>query len=114
MEIGPIRSNRRSDRAVSEHLQRGSVHIQEPNKENSREPALSKLDLEELIQGVNKFLLPARTHLNFVLHEKLDTYYVQVINNRTDEVIREIPPKKFLDMYARMAEMLGLIVDERI
>jgi flagellar protein FlaG len=38
---------------------------------------------------------------------------VKVIDENTGEVIREIPPKKILDMVANMLELAGLLVDER-
>jgi len=39
---------------------------------------------------------------------------VQVINNETQEVVREIPPQKILDMVAKMWELAGIIVDRHI
>lgn len=54
------------------------------------------------------------TSIKFELHDKLDRYYVSVIDKNTDEVIKEIPPKKMLDMYAAMAEFMGFIVDEKV
>lgn len=74
----------------------------------------SKEKLQEITSALNHFLQPVYTSLKFVLHEKLEEYYVQVIDDSTQEVIREIPPEKLLDMYAAMAEYLGLIVDEKI
>lgn len=38
---------------------------------------------------------------------------VKVINTDTDEVIRQIPNEKILDMVAKMCEMSGIMVDER-
>lgn len=38
---------------------------------------------------------------------------VKVIDAETEEVIREIPPEKILDLVAMIWEMIGLIVDER-
>jgi flagellar protein FlaG len=38
---------------------------------------------------------------------------VKVINSDTNEIIREIPPEKTLDLVAKMWEMAGIIVDER-
>jgi flagellar protein FlaG len=38
---------------------------------------------------------------------------IKVVDNETNEVIREFPPKKILDMIANMMELAGLIVDER-
>ncbi|WP_342744356.1 flagellar protein FlaG [Oceanobacillus rekensis] len=41
-------------------------------------------------------------------------YYVTVIDSNTREVIKEIPPKKMLDMYAEMADFMGMLVDKKI
>lgn len=73
-----------------------------------------KEQLENLVSGLNDFLTPVYTSLKFELHEKLDEYYVTVIDDSTKEVIKEIPPKKLLDMYAAMLEHMGIIVDERV
>ncbi len=66
------------------------------------------------INQMNDFIKPTKTNLRFQLHDKLNEYYVQVVDTYTDEVIREIPSKKFLDMYAATAELLGIMVDQRI
>lgn len=70
--------------------------------------------VETIVSKLNEFMEPVRTNLEFEFHEKLEDYYVKVINRETDEVIREIPPEKMLDMYAEMAEFMGLLVDEKI
>jgi len=88
-----------------------SFHNQNQNEQNI---PISKDELEKAVEKVNEFLKPVQTSIQFELHEKLDEYYVKVINNDTKEVIREIPPKKMLDMYAAMAELIGLIVNERV
>jgi|SRR5690625_4558653 len=71
-------------------------------------------DVKTTVEKLNDFMDPVRTNLKFVFHEDLHEYYVTVINPLTDEVIREIPPKKMLDMYAAMTEFMGLLVDEKI
>ena len=77
------------------------------------EKIITKEMIVNKLEGMNEFLQPTSTNVKFQLHEKLDVYYVQVIDSTTDEVLREIPNKKFLDMYASMAELAGLIVDEK-
>lgn len=73
-----------------------------------------KADIEQAVDSLNGFIEPLNTNLKFIYHEKLEKYYVTVINVSTEEVIREIPPEKMLDMYAAMAESMGLLVDEKI
>jgi flagellar protein FlaG len=75
---------------------------------------LPKEKLEEVVKGLNEFLQPSHTSIKFELHDELQEYYVQIVDERTHEVIREIPPKKLLDMYAAMMEFVGLIVDKKI
>ncbi|TCS83306.1 flagellar protein FlaG [Tepidibacillus fermentans] len=75
---------------------------------------ISKEQLEKEIESVNQFLKSSQTSIKFQLHDKLHEYYVQIIDENTKEVIKEIPPKKFLDMYANIMEQIGLIVDHRI
>lgn len=78
------------------------------------EERIPKEKLEEIVKGMNEFLQPSHTSLKFNVHEDLKEYYVQLIDDRTKEVVREIPPKKLLDMYAAMMKFVGLIVDRKI
>lgn len=73
-----------------------------------------KEKMETVVEGLNKFLKHSNTALKFQYHEKLQEYYVTLVDEKTQEVVREIPPKKMLDFYAAMTEFLGLIVDKKI
>ena len=42
------------------------------------------------------FLTPLDTSLKFEFHEELNEYYVTIVDNTSNEVIKEIPPKKCL------------------
>lgn len=68
---------------------------------------------EKVIDSMNEFLKASNTHLKFQFHEDLQKYYVSIVDDQTNEVIKEIPPKKLLDMYAAMEKYLGLLVDKK-
>ncbi|THE12352.1 flagellar protein FlaG [Bacillus timonensis] len=74
----------------------------------------SKENVKQVIDSLNKFLKPNNTSLKFELHEELNEYYVTIVNNDTHEVVREIPSKKVLDIYAAMTEFLGFVVDKKV
>lgn len=89
------------------------------NKDQGQEAdySLENVDkdkMKKIVKGLNDFLQPSQTSLKFELHEKLNEYYVQIIDGNTHEVVKEIPPKKMLDIYVAMMENIGLIVDEKI
>jgi flagellar protein FlaG len=75
---------------------------------------IPKEQLIDKVETMNRFLEQSTTELKYQLHEKLDVYYVQLIDPNTDEVLKEIPNKKFLDMHASMLELSGLVIDDKI
>lgn len=79
-----------------------------------KDKEVSKEELSELIKSLNEFMDTSSASLEFKFHEKLDEYYAQIIDKNTKQVIREIPPKKMLDIFAAMKDYLGLLIDKRI
>lgn len=53
------------------------------------------------------------TRCEYSYHKEKNRVSIKVINEDTDEVIREIPPEKSLDMLQKMWEMAGILVDEK-
>jgi flagellar protein FlaG len=89
--------------------------IKEITSEKREDPKQqAKEQTEKIIKGLNEFLKASNSHLKFEFHEGLQEYYVKVIDDQTNEVIKEIPPKKLLDMYAAMTDYLGLLVDRKV
>ena len=82
-------------------------------QEQAYDTMQNKEKVLEVIERINGFMEPSHTSLKFEFHEKLNDYYVQVIDDNTKEVVREIPSKKVLDMYAAMKEYMGLMIDEK-
>ncbi|WP_428911000.1 flagellar protein FlaG [Niallia sp. Krafla_26] len=89
--------------------------LTKPDQQQSRNSyEVDKEKMEEVVKGMNDFLNPVNTSIKFVLHDKLNDYYVTVVDDKTQEVIKEIPSKKLLDTYANMMEFVGLLVDKKI
>lgn len=67
----------------------------------------------EAIERANKSAIGASTKVEFSIHEKTKQIMVKVLDRESNELIREIPPEKILDMIAGIWEAVGLFVDER-
>lgn len=94
-----------SNRTRTKHSEPVTLH---------NESAIQAKDVQSAVTILNGFIDPSRTNLKFVYHEQLNEYYVTVVNPLTNETVREIPPKKMLDMYAAMAEFMGILIDTKI
>ncbi len=67
----------------------------------------------DAIERANDALSISNRKFEYSIHEETKEIMIKVIDSQTDEVIREIPPEKILDMVAKMWEMAGILVDER-
>ena len=68
----------------------------------------------DAIERANRSLEVTNTRFEFSIHEETEEIMVKVIDEATDEIIREIPPEKILDIVAKMWELVGLFIDEKI
>lgn len=50
----------------------------------------------------------------FGIHEKTNRIIIKLVDRDTQEVIKEIPPEKTLDLLAKRMELAGVLVDERM
>jgi flagellar protein FlaG len=95
----------------------GVPQVKETSSEKQEQPqqqGQSREKTEKVIVNMNDILKASNSHLKFEFHDDLKEYYVTLVDNKTNEVIREIPSKKLMDMYAAMTEFVGLLVDRKI
>lgn len=85
------------------------VQGQEPagNEENTSRRIKSAVD------HANQTMRHAKTKCEFSYHEETKRVSIKVIDEETEEVIREIPPEETLEMLSKMWELAGLMVDEK-
>lgn len=83
-------------------------------QQSTEEKQLPVEKAKQMTDSMNKFLESVNTQLRFKMHDELKEYYVTIVDTRTDEVVREIPSKKLLDIHAAMKEFVGLLIDRKI
>lgn len=69
--------------------------------------------VKSALNEINQKIRPTNTQCEFKYHEKTNRISITVRDRETDEVIREIPPEKTLDMIAKSLELAGILVDEK-
>lgn len=71
----------------------------------------SKEDIRILVEEAQEVLQRVNGQLSFKVHEGTGRTLVQIVDKGTDEVIREIPPEKMLDVIAGIWQWAGIAVD---
>lgn len=69
--------------------------------------------LRKSVEQLNKQIGHQHVEAQFGIHEKTNRVTIKIVDKDTNEVIREVPPEKTLDMIAKAWELAGLLVDEK-
>lgn len=101
--------------ATGENVQRELAREKKTEKLDTNDhKKYTEEEIQAAIGSVNKVINSYDRRLEFSIHEATNWISVKVIDTNTDEVIREIPPEKILDMVAKLWELAGIIVDKKI
>lgn len=73
----------------------------------------TKEELDKSLDKLNKFLEEENTYAVYQPHEVFGDIMIKIINRDTKEVVFECPPKKVIDLVAKMCEMAGILVDKK-
>jgi len=73
----------------------------------------SKEDVESLVKELNDAMSPMETNLKFGV-DKNDIYFVSVIDQKTNDIIRRFPAEQAMDFLPKMQEVSGILFDSKI
>lgn len=112
MEIGSINAAQNINVSNSnDNLPKVETKVKENTSEN-KERKVSKKEISSAVDKAND-LLNDSTHLQFKIHKITKDIMVKIIDDKTGEVVKEIPPEKIIDMIANICETCGIFVNEK-
>jgi len=74
---------------------------------------LSEKVVRDAVERANRALSGSDRKFEISTHEKTKEIMIKVLDTNTNEVIREIPPRKIVDLVVRLCEMAGILYDEK-
>ena len=85
---------------------------QSNNGEQSQDQQAYHEKIRKAVETLNKKM--PNSEAVFGIHEDTNRVTIKIVDKSTKEVIKELPPEKTLDMIARVWEMAGILIDERM
>lgn len=70
--------------------------------------------IQAAIEHVTRASKISRTKCEFYYHEATKRVSIKILDEETDEVLKEIPPEESLKMVEKMWELAGILVDEKM
>ena len=68
-------------------------------------------ELKSTLEEINSYLAESGSSLSFIHDEASGRSAVQVLD-ASGNVIRQVPPQELLDVYARIRNIVGILLDE--
>jgi len=90
------------------------------NEQRSRSSATDKTmsksgaTTRELTEEVQQYLQEINVRLNFEFGDETGDLIVQVVDDETKEVIRQIPPDQILELRQKLAELRGVLFSDKV
>ena len=69
--------------------------------------------LRKAVEDINKKMLH-NSEAIFGIHEGTNRVTIKIVDKESKKVLKEIPPEKTLDMIAKVWELAGIMVDEKM
>ncbi|GAB6167715.1 flagellar protein FlaG [Clostridium carnis] len=79
----------------------------------SKDKGYREEDLAKAVDKLNKFLKDDNTYAEYSVHDRFGDIMIKIVDSKTKEVIMECPPKKILDLVAKMCELVGVAIDKK-
>ena len=112
-----------SNAAASDNLMKKTIQIDtketdKNGKDGNRDDSQAKQTISEnsqirkAVDEINK-----KTHNSeavFGIHDATNRVTIKIVDKDTKKVLKEYPPEKTLDMIAKVWEMAGLLVDQKL
>lgn len=69
--------------------------------------------IQMAVSNANSKMRHSKIKAEFSYHEPTKSVSIRIMDEETNEVIKEIPPEETLNMIVKMWELAGILVDER-
>lgn len=99
--------------AGSQQQSANTRQTQQPVKTGQVQQQKSE-QLKKAIAEMNRKINNSNEEAVFGVHEDTNRIMIKIMDKETKEVIKEFPPEKTLDMIAKIWEMAGILVDEKL
>ncbi|MDX9870888.1 MAG: flagellar protein FlaG [Clostridia bacterium] len=92
----------------------GQASAQTPAPKEAESNKITREDANQIAEVMNQASQLLNNQLNFEVFEDTKQLYVQIVDKKTREVIKQIPPQEMLELSAKIREMVGIILDKYV
>ena len=85
---------------------------EDPLKEREEREPMDEESVSYMTEELNELMSKINCNLQFQYHKEVNMMSVRMLDKKTHEVIKEVPPEDMLDQMAKAREWLGAFLDK--
>lgn len=97
--------------SISRNLQ--SVELDAENEENKNKK-ITKEEVSQITEQLNELADKMNVNIKFKYYEKLDRLTTQIIEKKTNKVLKEFPPQEMIKVLTKIHDWIGIMLDKKI
>lgn len=85
---------------------------EDPLKAREEREPMDEKSVSYMTEELNELMSKINCNLEFQYHKEVNMMSVRMLDKKTHEVIKEVPPEEMLDQMAKAREWLGAFLDK--
>ncbi len=90
------------------------VQNSQNNKSSTNTNGINKNDVKSLVQKLNDSISTLNDSVKFSYSEDAKALIVKVVDTKTGQVIRQIPPEELVKLEASLSQSIGIIFNKEV
>ncbi len=90
-----------------------TIKLNLKNEDATAEFQHKEIHIHDAIDRLNNLITMFNKRLKLSVHEKTNQLVIKIIDQKTNKVVREIPPKEFLHFVESFHKLLGVFIDKK-
>ena len=87
---------------------------EDPLKAREEREPMDEESVSYMMQELNELMSKINCNLEFQYHKEVNMMSVRMLDKKTHEVLKEVPPEDMLDQMAKAREWLGAFLDKNV
>ena len=83
-------------------------------EEAEKTPQLTKREVSETVEEMNRFLQNMQRNLSFTVDEQSGESIILVKDSESDEIIRQIPSEELVVLRKKIDDVVGILFDTKV
>ncbi len=96
------------------HEEMPRLVVEKKDNVSSAREEVPREEVQQATEKLNRLMGLVERRLKFEIHDESNRVMVKIIDEKSGEILREVPPKKVLDMLSSFADYVGLLVDKKV